>query len=524
MSPDLTVAVVGGGPRALWALERIASLAGDRALRVDVLCRDGLIGAGPAYEPLQPPWLRLNVAASSVDVWAPSAADGARGGPSYDTWREEHEPGSSADAFPPRALTGTYLHAQAQVVLERLGPDRVTVHRRDVRRIDRLPDGRLALDAVPGGAYDHVLVVTGHEQDWPGALHHGWAGPVPLHPRVFPVTALQARPEVRPGATVVVRGAALTAIDAVLALTHGPAGHALRIVLTSRTGRLMHPKTERSVLERVVDWDHLVAFAAGLVADRDRPLPEVLRVVAAAALGGGPAALACVDDALADLGLAGPADPHPAAPDATAQDVTARAGAELRRALAVARGEAEPDGAWALGQAWRAAYPALVCRQEGTDPTGPVLGWPDWQRWARALERLAFGPPPVNGAALLDLLDSGVVEVRRGDAATIAADLDADLVVDAVLAPPGVRDLMPGTLLAGLVDAGLLTPAPHGRGALVDGAARALDAAGRVVPGLAVAGRATEDVVIGNDTLVRSLHPHLDRWARDVLGEDGPRG
>jgi hypothetical protein len=46
-----------------------------------------------------------------------------------------------------------------------------------------------------------------------------------------------------------------------------------------------------------------------------------------------------------------------------------------------------------------------------------------------------------------------------------------------------------------------------------------------------VIGRATEDSVIGNDTLSRVLHPHADRWAlrvgarlacRDEFEEAGP--
>jgi hypothetical protein len=38
-----------------------------------------------------------------------------------------------------------------------------------------------------------------------------------------------------------------------------------------------------------------------------------------------------------------------------------------------------------------------------------------------------------------------------------------------------------------------------------------------MTPGLAAIGRPTEDSVIGNDTLSRTLHPLADRWARRVL-------
>ena len=39
---------------------------------------------------------------------------------------------------------------------------------------------------------------------------------------------------------------------------------------------------------------------------------------------------------------------------------------------------------------------------------------------------------------------------------------------------------------------------------------------GAPTPGLSAIGRPTEDSVIGNDTLGRTLHPHADRWARRV--------
>ena len=48
-----------------------------------------------------------------------------------------------------------------------------------------------------------------------------------------------------------------------------------------------------------------------------------------------------------------------------------------------------------------------------------------------------------------------------------------------------------------------------------DGTCRARD--GSLSPGLSAIGRPTEDSVIGNDTLSRTLHPHADRWAGSVV-------
>ena len=46
---------------------------------------------------------------------------------------------------------------------------------------------------------------------------------------------------------------------------------------------------------------------------------------------------------------------------------------------------------------------------------------------------------------------------------------------------------------------------------------RCRGADGAVTPGLSAIGRPTEDSVIGNDTLSRTLHPQAERWARGVV-------
>ena len=71
--------------------------------------------------------------------------------------------------------------------------------------------------------------------------------------------------------------------------------------------------------------------------------------------------------------------------------------------------------------------------------------------------------------------------------------------------------------MSDLVAAGCARVAPGRRGLEVtpDGSCRGRD--GAVTRGLSAIGRPTEDSVIGNDTLTRSLHPHADRWARRIV-------
>jgi diaminopimelate decarboxylase len=198
----------------------------------------------------------------------------------------------------------------------------------------------------------------------------------------------------------------------------------------------------------------------------------------------------------------------------------------LARSLDVAVGRRPPDLSWALGEAWRGLYPVI----SGVGGHGgvPDPEWAPFGRLAAEMERLAFGPPPVNVAKMLALVEAGRVDLRhvargrlahaggRTELRSAAGALEIDLVVDAVLAPPGAA-ASPGDPIAGLLADGFVRLAPGGRRGievLPDG--RCVSRTGAITPGLAVIGRATEDWVIGNDTLSRGLHGHPDRWARAV--------
>jgi diaminopimelate decarboxylase len=199
---------------------------------------------------------------------------------------------------------------------------------------------------------------------------------------------------------------------------------------------------------------------------------------------------------------------------------------EIDRSLAVGAGLVAPDLRWAIGHAWRVLYPAIV--QRLGDGGLREDDWPAFHRLAAEMERVAFGPSPLNAAKLLALVEAGLVDLslvagatlrdREGRTCLCGADRErpVDVVVDAVLPGPGV---LPGqdALLDGLVADGHVRIAHARRGLdiALDGTCLSRD--GSCSLGLAAIGRPTEDVVIGNDTLSRTLHPLSDRWARRVV-------
>jgi len=230
----LRVAIVGVGPKGLFALERLldhARRTGSGALLdIDLFEPHPVPGAGPVYDPAQPACLRMNLAATHLDLWgAHSRAVPEEQRRSFLAWRRDlgDDEGPPEEAFPSRALVGRYLASG----LERMcaSPSEgvtITLRRAAVSAIERL--GRAwsvftAGDAAPRD-YDEVVLALGHvtlpDEDATGT----WSHAAPLIPAVFPVTRWLSPVNVPPGATIAVRGFALTFLDAAIALTEGRGG------------------------------------------------------------------------------------------------------------------------------------------------------------------------------------------------------------------------------------------------------------------------------------------------------------
>lgn len=553
--PPLRLAIIGLGPRGLSALERLVHHAHSMSaeLIVDAYEAHPVPGPGPVYDPAQPPYLRMNLAADRLDLWSGENAAVPRAERlSFPQWSTRYGAGAPEGAdprYPPRGVIGEYLADGLQRVLRRL-PDglRFSLVPREARTIH--PDAdRWVVTAADGErrVYEEVLIATGHGRWGSPGPSRPWAHAAPLVPAVFPVTRWLTTERVRPGATVAVRGFALTFLDAALALTEGRGGtfeadaHPNRLryessaddagVLLpfSRTGRPMLPKPEPELARSVPRLEDIVGLAVTRVtglrpgfALRDALLPIVADCAAASLL----AARGRPDGAETRVRLArafwswldraceGRLAPSSSPPSA-----------EVARSLDVGAGLRPPGPSWALAQTWQGLYPSLVHRLEG-----PGLGqdeWPPFLRLATEMERIAFGPPPANAAKLLALVAARKVDVSfvRGSHLTTAGRVTSlgregtrtpvDVVVDAVLAPPGAHGAR-SVLIEGLVAGGSARVAPRRRGLEVTADANCVGRDGARTPGLSAIGRMTEDWVIGNDTLNRRLHAHADGWARRV--------
>jgi uncharacterized NAD(P)/FAD-binding protein YdhS len=551
----LRVAIVGVGPKGTFALERLldhaATALGSARLHIDLFEASPVPGAGPVYDPRQPAYLRMNFAAEQLDMWWPAGGVIPVGERlAFPEWLARTERDARGDAYAPRAQVGAYLAEGFASVLRHCPSNvEIALHRANVTRVRRDEHG-WSVEAggevrVGQSRYEEILLATGHERGSESGFGQAWPHVAPLIPAVFPVQRWLSRERLAPGARIAVRGFALTFLDAALALTEGRGGRFVKlahpyrlryepsaeqaglILPFSRSGRPMLAKPDPSMVAALPALEEIAESGRRRLLrldeiDVEAHLLPVLATTAASSLlvadhrrAGDERQVQLTSQILARLRSVVRGARFAQTGDAVG---------EIERSLAIGCGNRGPDEAWALGHIWRALYPALVTRLSG-HPLAPEE-WPAFHRLAREMERLAFGPSPLNAAKLLALIDAGVVDLRHVSEGRLESSRDwtsvrsemgsdaVDAVLDAVLPAPGTGE---GGLARALVEGGHARVLDGGRGleVLYDGSC--IGGEGEVTPGLAAIGRATEDSVIGNDTLSRTLHPLADHWARRVV-------
>ncbi|WP_327703223.1 FAD/NAD(P)-binding protein [Streptomyces decoyicus] len=262
------LAIVGGGPRATYVLERLSADAAGPGhagrLEVRVYERTGEFGAGQAHSPTQPATSFLNRIAGQVSFAADESMPGAGplrprdGRPTLHEWcrlrfAETGEPDFDLgpEDWPKRYVHGLALQdrftayvreLRAHGVPVRLCPDEVV----DVARQDAGFEVRTA--AGERHRADHVLLVTGHgphdpERSPAGRRRAAFARRTrsTYLPSVYPLATALSPAVTGPGTVVGCAGMGLTAIDVVLHLTEGRGGsfvpdarHGLRYVPSGR--------------------------------------------------------------------------------------------------------------------------------------------------------------------------------------------------------------------------------------------------------------------------------------------------
>lgn len=468
----MKVAIIGAGPRGLWAAESLMERARQRGGAVDLTVFSDVpvsraSASGAFGQDLPEQWV-LNAPKGIVETQLGSV----------DPF-DEH-----AGDFPARRIVGDLLEDSWNALVEHT-PRRSSV-KFCFERVDSVrPDGERV--EVQGRHFDEVLIATGHAHDWPGSLAHQDLGDLRAVAPAYPAANLD---QVDENDVALVRGAALTFIDVVRyakAATFYP---------VTRSGRFMEVKAYLDSQKAREARPYIDSAAEAILDCAD--LTELKRILAECSM----------EIARISGGDVNMADIH-AVLDGT--DFTGDPVGELRASLAAAKGEQPWTAALAVALAFRDTYDALI--ERASFGGRESLGGSEFHTFTRTMERVAFGPPVDSAEDVLTLIDSGRIRcdaMPRGDEdlQTVAADVGATVVIDAVLAPPGVVE---GTLVGNLVEQGTGhrytdTDALHvGRDGTLSGQRH-----------IAATGRMNEGLILGHDTLRRSEHDVVDKWADRV--------
>lgn len=244
-----TIVVVGGGFSGSMTAAQIVRRAGEAGTKVRVLIveRRGAVGEGVAYGTRDLNHL-LNVPAGRMSAWPDRPED-------FLNWARQRSSKSRPEDFLPRQWYGEYVretlwdaarqaasHAELRVIFD------------EVRRVARRPEGRWLVHLERGTSIlaDAVVLAVGHRPP-SDPIGKRWSGPR---------TRLIADPWkpfglnlIEPDEPVVILGAGLTAVDAVLSLAHPD--RKAPITILSRRGLL--PSSHAATPLTPVDLKPLVA-------------------------------------------------------------------------------------------------------------------------------------------------------------------------------------------------------------------------------------------------------------------------
>ncbi|PPH83388.1 FAD/NAD(P)-binding domain-containing protein [Rathayibacter sp. AY1D9] len=313
-----SLVIVGGGPRAVGVLERLAANAAEDALGPAALVVHVVdpypVGPGRIWRYEQSPLLKLNSLAADVTMFTDASAtiEGpVRPGPSLIEWAEAVRAGRialaegdeavrreldglRADSFPTRRLQSLYLRWFHREALAALRPD-VEVREHAARVVEVLgrDNGaqRVVLDSGDVIEANLVLFSLGHSGALPTVDETRLAGFAERHGLAYLPPSFTADADLgslRAGHDVIVRGLGLVAVDLLVLLTEGrggrferddagglryhPSGREPRILIGSRRGVPYHSKIGSTLQGAAPEPRWFSASVVEELRSRHRPL------------------------------------------------------------------------------------------------------------------------------------------------------------------------------------------------------------------------------------------------------------
>lgn len=570
-----TVAVIGGGPRGLAALESLYEKLVVQSLPYTVKTvlfePSQFPGGGPIYAPDQSPGNWLNIPGRLVDIEARSGLLSGQipGFPSYREWAGlEDEDGNEkrVDQYPQRAVLGKYLTARFNSLAENLvACGWLTVIHSEVERI--VFDGEHATITCENGQLtevDEVVLTIGHQPVEPDPSLVSWKAYMDCHPGFtlisdpYPTTQITSHKAIDSESTVAIRGFGLSMIDVVKgltearggrfvmsdertrAMTYQPSGHEpRRMIPFSLDGLPLVPKPLNASVDMRFDPDlslkhefevecsRLAAAQSGA----SNPLHELIELVSVIQvrqfLSLGNSARTHSEShkqllAIARQWLADAEFDH---------DLIVSSGLPTETAMRTCTGmacEQEPFSFdYCLGQVWRhLQFIMFKCLSHTALCAESVR---DIVNLHERMKRYSYGPPVDSMQRLIALSKCGLLSFVVVDDPDIKLTQDgwrfhseqtsicADVMINSVLASPDLEKIS-SPLIRQLRRDHSVVPVSNSLGVLTARDGLVLNDHRETSVPLAILGRLAKGSLIGTDSLTGCFDERRDAWSESLLG------
>ncbi|MCH7412477.1 FAD/NAD(P)-binding protein [Belliella sp. R4-6] len=235
---NFRVAIVGGGPKGAYSIERLASVweKYNPGKFLDIVCfnKTSDFASGPNYQTEQPDFLLMNYNLGKVDFWTKEEEQLVHDRPDLLTFLRRFKKPSEVEVEPSdycsRSLTGIYLQFCLNKVIEAL-PSTIRLHL-IMDEVDSISQesNNLQVETKRGMkcSFSEVMCCTGHAYSFEEKVN--LQSPIG-NSKFYPPTILQSvypiqelRDQNFAGLTVAVKGMGLTFVDAVLTMTEGKGG------------------------------------------------------------------------------------------------------------------------------------------------------------------------------------------------------------------------------------------------------------------------------------------------------------
>ncbi len=236
------IAIIGGGPKGLYALERLAAqfqeFPTENNLEIHIFNKTPAFGSGEIYDPVQPDYLLINFCIGNINMWIDEEPPAV----TFETlslteWLRRKTAGKveiSEKDYVPRGIVGEYLQDGFKRIVQNL-PQNLSVKTivGEVYDIDEIGSEfvlKLKKDGKIGSLrtkYQNIILTTGHTSRNQTETEKSYReftkqfADTSFVPFVYPVENLQHIPA---KSSVAIKGLGLTFVDTVLALTVGRGG------------------------------------------------------------------------------------------------------------------------------------------------------------------------------------------------------------------------------------------------------------------------------------------------------------